>query len=107
MVAFPDHKQANVQGKRPQSVSVACIGAGLCMAGPGLWLVPAADPLTQLVKLCVSVILIGAGVYLLRQGRGAAHQEPAPQSSMQGVRIREYDARGRAVRRMKPVQEQG
>jgi hypothetical protein len=69
MVAFPDHKHTDGQGEGPRRAVAGCIGAGLCMAGPGLWLVPSADPLTQLVKLSVSVILIGGGAYLLHVGR--------------------------------------
>ncbi len=113
MVAFPDYPSTDIpslsgrgasgaarhctarHGAVPRLV-VVCIGVGLCMAAPGLWLVPTADPATQLWKLFVSVILFGMGVGLLQGSATARQRRTHATPSQTQPRVRQYDARGRA-----------
>lgn len=111
MVAFPDDPRTTRSGEArdarvtdaaqeaPRRAALAFLGVGLCLAAPGLWLVPSADPVTQLMKLCVSVFLVGMGLHLLLRRRDGGRLSPEAGAPAKGPRVREYDARGRAILR--------
>lgn len=113
MVAFPDHNNAErivlgaqeaskpVRGFAPGRVFGVFAGVGLCLAAPGLWLMPSMDPSTQLVKLCVSFLLLGAGTFLLSRHSRTRQQTVDQDAPPARLRVREYDLRGRAVLRGK------
>lgn len=42
-----------------------CVGAGLLMAALGIWLIPAEDAEAQMLKLVMSLSMLGGGLFLL------------------------------------------
>lgn len=76
---------------------IACSATAICIAGAGLWLVPADDSAGQLIKLFASVIMLATGLFLfngLNEKRDAASIEVDPKKRQ--LRVYEYDARGRS-----------
>lgn len=76
----------------------ACAGAALYMAALGIWLVPAEDSATQLIKLVASCIMMGIGAFLFH-GVSSGRQDPEVQVDLikRQLRVYEYDTKGRSV----------
>ncbi|MEM6481036.1 MAG: hypothetical protein AAF922_01880 [Pseudomonadota bacterium] len=76
---------------------IACSATAICLAGVGLWLVPAEDSAGQLIKLFASAIMLATGLFLfngLNEKSEAAAIEVDPKKRQ--LRVYEYDARGRS-----------
>lgn len=76
---------------------IACAATAICLAGAGLWLVPAEDSAGQLIKLFASTIMLAAGLFLfngLNEKSDAAAIEVDPKKRQ--LRVYEYDSRGRS-----------
>ncbi|MEM6375691.1 MAG: hypothetical protein AAF686_05580 [Pseudomonadota bacterium] len=76
---------------------IACAATAVCLAGVGLWLVPAIDAAGQLIKLFASAIMLATGLFLfngLNEKSDAAAIEIDPKKRQ--LRIYEYDQRGKS-----------
>ncbi|MEM6576974.1 MAG: hypothetical protein AAF678_00655 [Pseudomonadota bacterium] len=76
---------------------IACAATAICIAGGGLWLVPADDSAGQLIKLFASTIMLATGLFLfngLNEKADASAIEVDPKKRQ--LRVYEYDARGRS-----------
>jgi len=76
---------------------IACAATAICIAGAGLWLVPAVDSAGQLIKLFASAIMLATGLFLfngLNEKSDAATIEIDPKKRQ--LRVYEYDVRGRS-----------
>lgn len=110
MTAVSDHSDTQTNdmsdavvenAARPSSARRAiasCAGGALYMAALGIWLVPAEDSATQLIKLVASCLMVATGAFLFH-GVSARAREPEVQVDLltRQLRVYEYDARGRAV----------
>lgn len=75
----------------------ACAATAICIAGAGLWLIPAEDSAGQLIKLFASAVMLAAGLFLfngLNEKAEASAIEVDPNKRQ--LRVYEYDTHGRS-----------
>ncbi|MEM7075018.1 MAG: hypothetical protein AAF484_08020 [Pseudomonadota bacterium] len=76
---------------------IACAASALCLAAVGMWMVPAEDSASRLIKLAASLGMVG-GALLLFNGLNAGQAVPGLEvdPAKRQLRVYEYDAKGRS-----------
>ena len=105
MVAIADTMDGNelelsIEGHARSGALSWLLGATLCLAAAGLWLVPGAsfDPVLVLMKLGITVFFVLGGITFLLAARRAQHPEVVLDGRRGVLHLVERDERGHLVR---------
>jgi len=111
MVAFPDTRPTRDKARESQArigvpakhssmrrAILMCAAAALMMSSVGIWVMPSEDAAMQLIKLLISVAMVGAALLLINAlNERRALPEVRFDSGNRQLQVYEYDCYGRAT----------